>query len=107
MAFFSHRRHNQAIVQAELAGHTTFRGSPCRKDPLHVDKDGTSLRDTVRKSCKQCETVRRGKRSTKGTKVKIEKTRVKDSKVSRKLDQKTTVLFQQTNPVRNKGASGW
>ena len=51
----SNRRFNKAIIAAELAGHKTFAGAPCKFDPSHIDEDGTTVRDTIRKTCCACE----------------------------------------------------
>ena len=45
--YFNHRKYNRAVVEAELQGKTTYKGPPCKYDPSHVNKDGTTTRDTI------------------------------------------------------------
>ena len=48
------RKFNQAIVEAELAGKTRYAGKPCDRNPAHVSEDGTTLRDTIKRTCLEC-----------------------------------------------------
>lgn len=53
------RKYNQAALKAELAGETNFAGSPCKAKPEHVDEDGSTMRDTIRRTCNLCEADKR------------------------------------------------
>jgi hypothetical protein len=55
VSYFNHRKYNRAVVEAELQGKKTYRGPPCKFQSSHVDEDGTTLRDTVKRTCKRCE----------------------------------------------------
>ena len=79
MASLNRRKYNQAIVQAELAGHTSFQGPPCKVDPSHIDGAGMTVRDTMRRSCLLCETARRELRATKETIKRAEKRAAKEA----------------------------
>ena len=54
------RRFNSVIVKAELAGLSNYAGPPCKADPQHVEEDGTTTRDTIRRTCNLCENDKRG-----------------------------------------------
>ena len=53
------RKFNQAIVQAELAGLSDYAGPPCKVKLEHAEEDGTTVRDTIRRTCKRCESDKR------------------------------------------------
>lgn len=53
------RRYNRDVLEAELAGSKTYKGPPCKVDPSHVDADGTSVRDTVSRTCCKCDGLKR------------------------------------------------
>jgi len=53
------RKFNQAILKAELAGLSNYAGPPCKANPEHIEDDGTTTRDTIRRTCNQCETGKR------------------------------------------------
>jgi len=59
MSSFNLRRYNKAALEAELEGHTDFPGRPCKVKPLHVTEDGTTMRDTVRRTGNLCENGKR------------------------------------------------
>ena len=53
------RKFKKAIVDAELAGLTDYAGPPCKAHAGHVEEDGTTTRDTIRRTCKRCENDKR------------------------------------------------
>ncbi len=55
MPSINQRRFREAIVKAELAGQSWFWGAPCKKNPEHINEDGCSKRDTVKRSCLGCD----------------------------------------------------
>ena len=55
MASINQRKYNRAALAAELAGLSTYRGPPCKRDVAHVETDGMTPRDTVRRTCNRCQ----------------------------------------------------
>jgi len=53
------RKFDQVIVDAELAGLSDYAGPPCKAKLQHVEEDGTTTRDTIRRTCKRCESDKR------------------------------------------------